>query len=498
MKLSESGARATAIGLFFVAIAACGGGTKDTTPPVATLALADIGVKDDIVIRFDESVDSESLVFHEGIAQLVGEASWSETDEPNDTLTLSPDGAWESGRHTLDVSVADLAGNATRGVGPITIRLKLTTFQAASVVVGQANFTSNEPHRGGEPGANTLNSTWDANYDPENDVFYVSDFYSNRVLGFHGIPAVNDASADFVIGQDDFTTVTPGLSATKLSSPQYLAVSNGRLLVGDKGNRRVAIFNPAPTAGGAAISTVVGQLDKTSNSAGSCDQASFGFNPDANSVTPDGKLLVQSLERHRILVWNETPATDGVAPDLVLGGANGGGAVSASGLDTPGGMWTDGEKLVAIDSVNNRVLIWTTFPTENGAPADLVLGQPDFTSSDSNNDPDTGLGVPSARSLTSPYGGVWSNGVQLFISDHGNSRVLIWNDFPTSSYQPADVVLGQGDFANGQLNDDDQDGGQDATPSARTFYYPATVRAARDKVLITDPHNHRVLIFESN
>jgi hypothetical protein len=506
MKRIKWGARAAATSLFLAAVGGCGGdSSKDTTPPEATLALTDIGVRDDIVVRFDESVDPESLIYHDGIAQLVGDAAWSETATPNDTLTLSPDGAWESGRHTLDISVADPAGNSVRGVGPVTIRLKLTNFQAASVVVGQPDFTSRAAHQGGAPGANTLNYTWDANYDPESDVFYVSEYFSSRVLGFHGIPTTNGASADFVIGQDDFTTVTSGTSATKLNSPQYVAVGSGRLFVGDNMNRRVAIFDPAPSGGGATIAAVIGQPDKTTSAVGPCDDSSFGAFPDAIAVTPDGKVLVQAGDQDRILVWNSIPSTDGVAANLVIGqpdfescSANGGGSVSASGFDALGGMWTDGERLVVSDWANNRVLIWTTFPTATEAPADIVLGQPDFTTNTANNDPDTDPDVPSARSLNGPYGGVWSNGVQLFIADQGNSRVLIWNDFPTSSFQPADMVLGQSNFTNSRYNDDDQDGAQDATPSARTFYYPASVRAARDKVFVADPDNHRVLIFASN
>ena len=37
--------------------------------------------------------------------------------------------------------------------------------------------------------------------------------------------------------------------------------------------------------------------------------------------------------------------------------------------------------LVVIDAGNHRALVWNQFPQSNSQPADLVLGQPDFTTS---------------------------------------------------------------------------------------------------------------------
>ena len=60
-----------------------------------------------------------------------------------------------------------------------------------------------------------------------------------------------------------------------------------------------------------------------------------------------------------------------------------------------------------VDFSNRRVLIWSAFPTTNGQAADLVLGQPNFTSA--------GGGVGPA-SFDSPYD-VCSNGIELFVAD---------------------------------------------------------------------------------
>jgi hypothetical protein len=64
-------------------------------------------------------------------------------------------------------------------------------------------------------------------------------------------------------------------------------------------------------------------------------------------------------------------------------------------------------KLIVADAWNHRVLIWNEFPTQNGQPADVVIGQPGMQ----NNLPNVeGVGtVASAKNLYWPYG-VWSDG----------------------------------------------------------------------------------------
>src|SRR5690606_38175173 len=54
---------------------------------------------------------------------------------------------------------------------------------------------------------------------------------------------------------------------------------------------------------------------------------------------------------------------------------------SASTLSSPRGLDSDGTRLLVADTLNNRVLAWTAFPTRLGQPADAVLGQPSFSAS---------------------------------------------------------------------------------------------------------------------
>jgi len=108
---------------------------------------------------------------------------------------------------------------------------------------------------------------------------------------------------------------------------------------------------------------------------------------------------------------------------------------SASGLRLPTGIATDGHILAVADTANNRVLIWKSIPQINGQPADIVLGQPDM------NTVQTTV-LTDAKNLRAPQG-VWIQNGKFFVADTLHHRVLIWNTLPTTNYQPADIVVGQ-------------------------------------------------------
>jgi hypothetical protein len=118
-----------------------------------------------------------------------------------------------------------------------------------------------------------------------------------------------------------------------------------------------------------------------------------------------------------------------------------------------------GGKFVISSYYSSRVFIWNSVPKSAGVPADLILGQPDFSSTGYNND----TGGVSNRTVSSPRG-LWTDGNRLVLADSGNHRVLIWNTFPTKNQQPADVVLGQPDKSSNILNN----GGI----SAKSLYTP--------------------------
>lgn len=482
---------------------------NDVTTPTASVSPETLlGIRDSVVITFDEPMDPATLVITGIFAGVSDGGSWSEN---NSVLTIAPDehGAWESGSQSLSLTVDDVAGNSSSVDASFDILLDFTTFQAASVVIGQPDFASGAANQGGAIDANTLREPWGkVAFDDENDILFVPDSSNNRVLAYAGIPDANDADAAFVLGQADFSTDTAATSATQFNYPIRLEVQGGKLFVTDYSNNRIAIFNSVPQSGPATIDVVVGQADKISNAV-ACSQDSIE-RPEGISVTPDGKLIVGDLFHHRVLIWNSIPTSDGEPADLVLGqqnfincaandqdGDGGTDGPEANTLNFPAAVWSDGERLVVADQANSRVLVWGTFPTTNGQAADIVLGQADFTTT-------TDLDVTgqseadAARTISRPYGGLWSNGEQLFVSMDTDNRVMVWNTFPNANNAPADVVLGQVAFDKSGYNDQDGNGTDDG-PSANVVGTPGGVYAIRDKLFVTDAWgNSRVMIFESN
>jgi len=249
---------------------------------------------------------------------------------------------------------------------------------------------------------------------------------------------------------------------------------------------------------------VVGQVNLDSKTAG-C--SATGLRSPETGWAVDGKLIVTDSGNHRVLIWNSIPSRNGVPADIVLGQQDfincqqNAGMVdesTAATLNFPAGVWSDGNRLIISDKDNNRVLIWNDFPTESFTPADVVLGQNSFTTNAANDDDQNGRAdlAPSNRTLAGPYDGVYSNGVQLFIADSGNNRLLLWNSFPTNNFSPADVVLGQGSFTNNTPNDDNQDGDADNGPSARTLSSPTGVLLVGDQLIVADGNNHRYLVYD--
>lgn len=201
----------------------------------------------------------------------------------------------------------------------------------------------------------------------------------------------------------------------------------------------------------------------------------------------DNKLFVADTAQNRLFIWNELPTTEFQQPDVVLGqltkaetGRNSSGKVSASSLFYPSGVWSDGEKLMVADAWNHRVLIWLQMPTEDGQPADVVVGQPDFES----NDPNV-KGIshpPSAQSLNWPYG-VFSDGKQLWIADTGNRRVLYFENIPTQNFVAADKVIGKPSFQERDYDHNDP-------------IWPYSVKVSPNgQMTITDTQYYRVLLW---
>lgn len=345
-----------------------------------------------------------------------------------------------------------------------------TNGQAANTVIGQIDFTSNTASL-----ANNAISGVQGNPAMHNGVLYLSDYNNNRVLGFNGIPTTNGAAADFVLGAPDFNT---GGSLVQATQP---SIVGDQLFVTDYTAQQVRVFRPIPTT-----TTVSPTYSITGAS-----ESTIGFFDPETAASGCGKLALADSDHNRVLLWNNIPTSDGQQPDLVLGQFDFGGSTAdqglpnptASTLDYPAGIWTDGMRLVVADNGSNRVLIWNSWPNQNGQPADLVLGQYDFTTRLWNHD----MSTIDASSMYSPYNGVFVSGSQIFVADSNNNRVLIWNSWPTQNGQPADTVIGSSDFVtNG------------SGLSANAFNVPRGLFLAGTTLIVGDFNNNRYLLFNGS
>ena len=198
------------------------------------------------------------------------------------------------------------------------------------------------------------------------------------------------------------------------------------------------------------------------------------------------KLLVSDSGNDRILVWNSWPVSHGQAADAVIGQDDlvsctqnrGEATINGKGFNAPVYLWSDGNRLAVPDLVNNRVLIWNSWPGTGSEmrSADLVLGQENLLSHEPATT-STGMNGPEA---------VTFDGRRLFVSDSNNNRVLIWNGFPNTDAQAANVVIGQPDFDTADW----------PAIGPAYFDYPGQVASIEGKLFVPDNGSNRVLIFE--
>jgi len=231
-----------------------------------------------------------------------------------------------------------------------------------------------------------------------------------------------------------------------------------------------------PVCGGTAA-IVVGQPDFATTTTTPTVPVTAASMHLPTAVATDGKILVVAdTANNRVLLWKSIPTVNGQPADIVLGQANFTTvalvAVTASAMRGPQGVWIQGSKLFVADTQNNRILIWNSIPTQNNQAADLVLGQPDFVTSPPINQVNPNL--PTTASIMLSPTSVTSDGTRLYVTDLGYNRVLIWNSIPTTNQKPADVEIGQVDMTQSIANDKEhlcQSNGTDPTTGDLT--YPA-------------------------
>jgi hypothetical protein len=288
-------------------------------------------------------------------------------------------------------------------------------------------------------------------------------------------------------------SIVPG--PTTLFGPRgaCLASPRGPLFVSDTGHHRLMVWRTPPSGDQTPADFVIGQLDfsrEGRNAKGEVGPATL--NMPTGIAASDGVLAVADAWNHRILIWHGYPETSNQPADVVLGQADFTGGLANRGADAPRadtlnwcyGVAIANGKLIVCDTGNRRVLVWSSIPAANGAAADLVLGQRDFFARDDN-----------AGQAGGALGMRWPHGIavtsdMLLVSDAGNNRVMVWRTFPTLRGQPCDFVLGQADF----MGLDHNRASYYPTSSAMNMPYGLTVQG--EMLVVTDTANSRLLGFE--
>ena len=356
-----------------------------------------------------------------------------------------------------------------------------STFQAATLVLGQSNFVSS--------GANTsqtgLYRPEGVAVDPISHKVFVADDMNNRVLRYANAASLaNGAAAEAVLGQPVFNSSSGGTSQSSMQGPEGVTVdSAGRLWVADTFNHRVLRFDNAASIGnGANANIVLGQSTFTDNTSGVAQNrmnAPIGIFADAT-----GHLWVVDTNNSRVLRFNNAGSkTSGDNADGVLGQSNftnNGSGTSQNTFAYPYGVTVDSAgRLWVADMVNNRVLRFNNAAAlANGANANGVLGQPDFS---------TSTNATSQNGFFEPFGVTTDPSGNLYVADTYNSRIMVFKTAASlANGANATYVIGQSDFTSNSSN-----------TTATTLNDPFGVfyDPQQNDLWVADQYNHRVLLY---
>lgn len=343
-----------------------------------------------------------------------------------------------------------------------SFQCNLCAFPAANQL-GQPGFTAPQAGTPGAPDAFNVG----LNNDPaqpnmrtptavatDGNVVAVADTDNNRVLIWNSMPTSLNQPASLVLGQTDFThsTVSRPPSQSSLLAPQGVWIQNGKLFVADTENNRVLIWNSMPASNNQPADLVLGQANFGTGTQSACGPTQTTHTAAANimcnpaSVTSDGsRLYVSDLGFNRVLIWNSIPTANGQNADVVVGqpdmagaGTNNQPVCRSTGAESPCDAnlnfpryaLSDGTRLFIADGGNDRVLVFNSIPTQNAAAADEVLGQPDFNtdivSSQSFSFASTAVDTTSAVNAIPSPASLAFDGLNLYVSDPTNNRVLVF------------------------------------------------------------------------
>ena len=456
-----------------------------------------------------------------GVDFLIHEGEDALEEDPDEEIVLSRPVFISENEQSVEVEVHATAceegtftikteGERATGPGPLDFEFFTSTLQftvnivcdcdhsesfenALTRIFGQRSGTAGDPNQGGAVGAGTLNqpggnvATFDS---AQGLVLWVADTSNHRAVRYSigTSEGADGPDADLVKGQFDFTSFQPGTTLFSFNRVRSIAIDQGLMFLADARNNRMLTFIPVPASLSETPLVVLGQQDFVSNTPAAGADGMAG--PSHLSVG-NGRVAVADSPNNRVLLYNSIQTSSGAPADVVLGQPDADQNAPGSGrggMNAPQGVWTDGTRVVVSDTNNHRLFVWDTWPDQNGQLPDRVIGQPDF---------DTNTPQAPAVGLRNPMG-IDSDGTSIVVADAGHHRVVGFDgSFEFGNFDAWNFVVGQASCNNTAPNDDDQDGVEDATPSRRTLKQPRGVHINGSSLFVTDSGNSRVVEFKN-
>jgi uncharacterized protein (TIGR03437 family) len=320
----------------------------------------------------------------------------------------------------------------------------------ADVILGQINQYQTFASGPGTANSLGLNGPTGIAVDGAGNV-YVSDSNNNRILRFPTPLAAAQTSPvlpDLVLGQLGFTTNGAnqgGISASTLSLATGTAVplfaglafdSTGSLYVSDVNNNRVLLF-PASVLKtrnyGPAATLVIGQVNYISTTVAPNGLSTSAFSrPSGVAIDAKGRLYVGD-GLGRVLVFLPPFVQGSNAARLVgiptqIAGQPAPPSISNTTVGYPQGLTIAANRLVVVDAADSRALVFDPYeswpdPAFILSPAAYeIIGQSGYSDHAQNR----GAFLPLASTLSLPAGAA-ATATDLYISDTGNNRVLVYS-----------------------------------------------------------------------
>ena len=328
----------------------------------------------------------------EAASLVIGQSSFTSSTNGATSTTLNvPTGlAFDS---SGNLWVVDSSNNRI-----LEYKAPFSTGEAASLVLGQSNFTGS---------ASALTST--GLYNPYGIAFdssgnlWVADLQNERVLEYTA-PFSTGEAATLVIGEPNFTTANDDVSKKGLNAPDAVTFdSSGNLWVAD-GHRVLEYTTPFSTH--EAANLVIGQNTFTNSSTVT---TSTGLDaPDALTFDSGQNLWVADTDNNRVLEYT-APLSTGQAASLVIGQPNFTSSAQipvlspiSTSLNHPQGIAFDSSgNLWVADWAASRVLEYTGSAVTTVSPSTTSSTSSPPTSSSSTSSPPISTSSTSSPPISS-------------------------------------------------------------------------------------------------